>query len=72
MRAYSELFHCFYEMEDCILIPNMKQNFKYLNSGKVDGLLMDIICGSDGRLVFVWQKAPALKELYLLWCDRKL
>ncbi|WP_434311464.1 hypothetical protein [Hominifimenecus sp. rT4P-3] len=72
MRAYSELFHCFYEMEDCILIPNMKQNFKYLNSGKVGDLLMDIICGSDGRLVFVWQKAPALKELYLLWCDRQL
>ena len=59
-------------MEDVRYIPNMKQNYKYLNNPKSSGQLVDIICGKDDKIVFVWKKSPEMDELYRLWCDRKL
>jgi hypothetical protein len=72
IRAYSELFNQYYELEEVRLIPNMQQNYKYLNSGKCRDQLVDIICGNDNKLVFVWKKSEIMNELYSLWCKREL
>jgi hypothetical protein len=72
IRNYSELFNKYYETEEVRFIPNMQQNYKYLNSGKANNQLVDIICGEDNRLVFVWNKSEVMNELYSLWCERKL
>lgn len=72
IKTYSELFNQYYEMEDVRLIPNMQQNYKYLNSGKATNQLVDIICGTDNKLVFVWKKSEVMNELYDLWCRREL
>lgn len=69
---YSDLFHTTYNDEDVRYIPNMQQNYKYLNSAKSNGQLVDIICGNENKIVFVWKKSKEMDELYRLWCDRKL
>ena len=69
---YSDLFHTTYNDEDVRYIPNMQQNYKYLNSEKSNGQLVDIICGNENKIVFVWKKSQQMDELYRLWCDRKL
>ena len=69
---YSDLFHATYNDEDVRYIPNMQQNYKYLNSAKSNGQLVDIICGNENKIVFVWKKSKEMDELYRLWCDRKL
>lgn len=68
----SELFGNVYDSEDVIYIPNMKQNYKYLNHPKSNGQLMDIICGEDDRIVFVWKRSKEINQLFKLWCDREL
>lgn len=50
----------------------MQQNYKYLNSSKSHGQLVDVICGNENRIVFVWKKSKEMDELYKLWCERKL
>lgn len=50
----------------------MQQNYKYLNSSLSAGQLVDIICGNENRIVFVWKKSPQMNELYKLWCEHKL
>lgn len=50
----------------------MKQNYKYLNSGKATNQLVDIICGDNDMLVFVWKKSEVMDELYDLWCRHEL
>ena len=50
----------------------MAQNYKYLNSDKSNGQLVDVICGNDNKIVFVWKKSKQMDELYRLWCERKL
>lgn len=72
IKTYSDLFNCEYEMEEVRLIPNMLQNYKYLNSGKANNQLVDIICGEDNKLVFVWKKSEIMNELYDKWCKREL
>lgn len=72
MKEYSDLFQSYYESEDVRYIPNMAQNYKYLNSDKSNGQLADIICGNDNKIVFVWKKSKQMDELYKLWCARKL
>lgn len=72
IKTYSDLFNREYEMEEVRLIPNMLQNYKYLNSGKANNQLMDIICGEDNKLVFVWKKSDIMNELYDKWCKREL
>lgn len=72
MREYSDLFKHWYELEEVRLIPNMQQNYKYLNSPLSRGQLVDIVCGSDNRIVFVWKKSKEMDELYKLWCEHKL
>lgn len=72
MKEYSDLFQSYYESEDVRYIPNMTQNYKYLNSDKSNGQLIDIICGNDNKIVFVWKKSQQMNELYKLWCERKL
>lgn len=72
MREYSDIFDWEYETEDVRYIPNMTQNYKYLNSPLSHGQLVDIICGNENRIVFVWKKSKEMNELYKLWCDRKL
>ena len=69
---YRDLFHTTYNDEDVRYIPNMQQNYKYLNSEKSNGQLVDIICGNDNKIVFVWKKSKQIDELYRLWCDRAL
>ena len=54
------------------LIPNMKQNYRYLNSGKCKDQLVDIVCGNDDKLVFVWKKSKIMDELYDKWCKHEL
>ena len=72
IRQYSNLFHTTYEDEEVRYIPNMQQNYKYLNSIKTQGQLADIICGNNNKIVFVWKKSKEMDELYKLWCERKL
>ena len=72
MKLYSEIFDKEYEAEDCIHIPNMKQNYKYLSSGLANNELRDIVCGRDDKLIFVWRKSPIMNTLYDLWCQHKL
>ena len=72
MKEYSDLFQSNYESEDVRYIPNMAQNYKYLSSEKSHGQLVDIICGNDNKIVFVWKKSKQMNELYRLWCERKL
>ncbi|MEY8424647.1 hypothetical protein AALB52_18280 [Lachnospiraceae bacterium 38-14] len=72
MKEYSDLFQSYYESEDVRYIPNMAQNYKYLNSDKSNGQLVDVICGNDNKIVFVWKKSKQMDELYRLWCERKL
>jgi hypothetical protein len=50
----------------------MLQNYKYLNSNLAFDSLLDIICGRDGKLVFVWDKSDMMDDLYDKWCNREL
>ena len=72
IKTYSDIFGHWYEAEEVRYIPNMKQNYRYLNSGKCKDQLVDIICGNDDKLVFVWKKSEIMDELYSLWCKRQL
>lgn len=72
MKSYSDLFDYWYDSEDVRYIPNMLQNYKYLDNPKSKGQLVDIICGSDNKIVFVWNKSKEMNELYDLWCKHEL
>ena len=72
MKEYSNIFGYEYDSEEVRYIPNMQQNYKYLNNSLSNGQLVDIICGNENRIVFVWKKSKEMNELYRLWCDRKL
>lgn len=72
MREYSDIFKSEYDSDEVRYIPNMQQNYKYLSSPLSNGQLVDIICGNEGRIVFVWRKSPEMNELYRLWCDHNL
>lgn len=72
MTSYSKLLRKNYQEEDCVHIPNMLQNYKYLNSEVANDDLMDIVCGSDNKLVFVWRKSPITNMLYDKWCKHEL
>ena len=72
IREYSDIFNKEYDSDDVRYIPNMQQNYKYLSSVLSNGQLVDIICGKENRIVFVWKKSKETNELYRLWCDRKL
>ena len=56
MREYSDIFNTYYDSEDVRYIPNMQQNYKYLSSPLSHGQLVDVICGNENRIVFVWKK----------------
>lgn len=71
MREYSEVFKHYYNMEDSLVIVNMKQNHFYLSSPLSQGKLMDISPGRDDKVVFIWKKSKEMNELYHQWCDRK-
>ena len=72
IREYSDIFKTSYDSDDVRYIPNMQQNYKYLSSPLSAKQLVDIICGNDNRIVFVWKKSEQMDELYKLWCERKL
>lgn len=72
IRRYSDIFDTEYDSEEVRYIPNMQQNYKYLSSPLSHGQLVDIICGNENRIVFVWKRSKEMNELYRLWCDRKL
>ena len=72
MREYSDIFNTYYDSEDVRYIPNMQQNYKYLSSPFSHGQLVDVICGNENRIVFVWRKSDEMNELYRLWCEHKL
>ena len=69
IREYSDVFNWEYETEDVRFIPNMAQNYMYLNSPLSKGQLVDIIPGQNKRVVFVWKKSKEMNELYKLWCN---
>ncbi|MEY8525143.1 hypothetical protein D7X98_18900 [bacterium 1XD8-76] len=71
MREYSEVFKHYYDMEDSLVIVNMKQNHFYLSSPLSQGKLMDVSPGRDDRVVFIWKKSKEMNELYHQWCQRK-
>lgn len=72
MKIQSELFTGLeYEAEDCIHIVNMAQNYKYMNAG-AGKELVDIICGSNNRIIFVYNKTPFMNDLYDKWCKHEL
>lgn len=52
-------------------IPNMAQNYMYLNSPLSKGQLVDIIPGQNKRVVFVWKKSKEMNELYKMWCNTR-
>ena len=70
MNKKSELFNIWYNTVDTIVIPNMQQNYFYLGSELSKGALVDIICGDNNRVCFVWQKTDGTRELYKEWCSR--
>ena len=72
MREYTDILNTYSDSEDVRYIPNMQQNYKYLSSPLSHGQLVDIICGNENRIVFVWKRSKEMNELYRLWCDRKL
>ena len=72
MREYSDIFNTNYDSEDVRYIPNMQQNYKYLSSPLSHGQLVDVICGNENRIVFVWKKSKEMNELYKMWCNREL
>lgn len=72
MKVTSEITGQEYEAEDCLFIPNMLQNFKYLKTGLANSELVDIVCGKDEKLIFVWKKSPLMSQLYDLWCKHEL
>ena len=72
MREYSDIFNTYYDSEDVRYIPNMQQNYKYLSSPLSRGQLVDVICGNENRIVFVWKKSKEMNELYKMWCNREL
>lgn len=72
MREYSDIFNTYYDSEDVRYIPNMQQNYKYLSSPLSHGQLVDVICGNENRIVFVWKKSKEMNELYKMWCKHQL
>lgn len=72
IREHSNIFNEEYDSEEVRYIPNMQQNYKYLNSPLSNGQLVDIICGNENRIVFVWKKSEQMNKLYKLWCEHKL
>ena len=71
MREYSEVFNHYYNMEEALVIVNMKQNHFYLSSPLSHGKLMDVCAGRDEKVIFIWQKSDEMTELYHQWCERK-
>ena len=61
-----------YNTEEVRYIPNMLQNYKYLNSNRAHDDLVDIIAGGNNKIVFVWKKSEVMDELYDLWCNKQL
>lgn len=72
IREHSNIFNEEYDSEEVRYIPNMQQNYKYLNSPLSNGQLVDIICGNENRIVFVWKRSEQMNKLYKLWCEHKL
>ena len=72
IREYSDIFNTTYDSNEVRYIPNMQQNYKYLSSQLSNGQLVDIICGNENRIVFVWRKSKEMDKLYKLWCEHKL
>ena len=72
IKVYSDVFGAPYYTEEVRYIPNMQQNYKYLSSPLSNGQLVDIICGNENRIVFVWKKSKEMNKLYKMWCDRTL
>ena len=70
IKEYSDVFNCEYDTEEVRYIPNMAQNYMYLNSTLSKGQLLDIIPGQNKRVVFVWRKSKEMNQLYKLWCEK--
>ncbi len=70
IKEYSDIFNWEYDTEDVIYIPNMTQNYVYLDSFLSKGQLVDVIPGQNKRVVFVWKRSKELNELYKIWCSK--
>ena len=75
MRTYSKLFNKYYDSDNVIYISNFQQVYKYLNaSDSVAENLVDILYSGTRKdcLVFVFNKAPIMQELYKKWQAHEL
>ena len=70
IKEYSDVFDWEYDTDDVRFIPNMAQNYMYLDSPLSKGQLVDIIPGQNKRVVFVWRKSKEMSELYQTWCNK--
>ena len=71
MKTTSGITGTTYEPDECVFIPNMLQNFKYLSYGAE---LLDIIPDNrfdQNKILFVWNREDT-KHLYDAWCKHEL
>lgn len=75
MLVYSRLLNKSYDADNVIYITNFKQVYQYLNaSEEVADHLVDILYTGTRKdcLVFVFEKAPIMRQLYREWNAHKL
>lgn len=75
MQTYSKLLNKYYDSNNVIYMTNLQQIYKYLNASEdVSENLVDILYSGTRKdcLVFVFNKAPIMKELYRKWNAHEL
>lgn len=75
MKTYSKLLNKYYDSDSAIYISNFQQVYKYLNaSEEVAENLVDILYSGTRKdcLVFVFNRAPIMQELYKKWQAHEL
>lgn len=74
MQTYSNLFRKYYDADNAVYVVNMLQAAKYMKNGGEE-FLVDILCDKAKKpdtLVFVFEKAPLIRELYRKWNAHEL
>lgn len=76
MLKYSNLLNKYYEPDNdkVVYIANMVQVAKFLKNGAQEYLVDILFDGvkKENTLVFVFQKTPEIRELYLKWQAHEL
>ncbi len=74
MKTYSKLLNKFYDADRAVYVVNMLQAARYMKNGGEE-YLVDILCDKAKKadtLVFVFEKTPAIQELYRKWNAHEL